>query len=113
MPRVSVSEEAAPAKVVRAARRLGQSIRTARKRRRLRQKDLATRAGIDVQTLRRVEGGSLGTGMGAYVAVLWAMGLEDDVARVAAPETDLEGKTLEAATRGERVRPSDTLSSDF
>jgi hypothetical protein len=41
------------------------------------------------------------------------MGLAGDVAQVAAPETDLEGKTLEAATRGERVRPSDTLPSDF
>jgi transcriptional regulator with XRE-family HTH domain len=113
MPRVAVSKEAAPAKVVTAASRLGQNIRTARKRRRLRQKDLATRAGIDVQTLRRVESGSLGTGIGAYIAVLWAMGLAGDVAQVAAPETDLEGKTLEAATRGERVRPSDTLPSDF
>ena len=113
MPRISISEEAAPAKVVAAASRLGKNIRTARKRRRLRQKDLATQAGINVQTLRRVEGGSLGTGIGAYIAALWAMGLEGQIAQLADPATDLEGKTLEAATRGERVRPSDTLPSDF
>lgn len=113
MPRVSISKEAAPTKVVTTASRLGHNIRTARKRRRLRQMDLATRAGIEVQTLRRVENGSLGTGIGAYIAALWALGLERDVAQVAAPETDLEGKTLEAATRGQRVRPSDTLPSDF
>jgi len=113
MPRVSISEEAAPAKVVAAARRLGKNIGIARKRRRLRQSDLATRAGINVQTLRRVESGSLGTGIGAYIAALWAMGLEHQVAQLADPATDLEGRTLEAATRGERVRPGDTLSSDF
>jgi transcriptional regulator with XRE-family HTH domain len=113
MPRVSVSEEAAPAKVVAAASRLGRNIRMARKRRRLRQADLAARAGLNVQTLRRVESGSLGTGVGAYIAALWAMGLEGQVAQLADPSTDLEGTTLEAASHGERVRPSDTLPSDF
>ncbi|MDH3206424.1 MAG: helix-turn-helix domain-containing protein [Gemmatimonadota bacterium] len=112
MPRIPVSEETAPAKVVAAARRLGNNIRTARKRRRLRQKDLATQAGINVQTLRRVEGGSLGTAVGAYIAALWAMGLENQLTQLAEPATDLEGKTLEAAARGERVRPR-ALSSDF
>jgi transcriptional regulator with XRE-family HTH domain len=113
MPRIPVSEETAPAKVVAAARRLGKNIRTARTRRRLRQADLATRAGITIQTLRRVERGSLGTGLGAYIAALWAMGLDGPLAALADPAADLEGRTLEAATRGERVRPSEGLSSDF
>ena len=113
MPRVSISEEAAPAKVVEAARRLGTNIRIARQRRRLRQTDLATQAGITVTTLRSVERGSLGAGLGAYVATLWAMGREDQCMQLADPTTDLEGRTLEAATRGERVRPSESLPSDF
>lgn len=113
MPRIAISEDAAPAKVVAAADRLGAHIRTARKRRRLRQQDLATRAGITVQTLRRVESGSLGTGLGAYIAALWALGLEDQLTRLANPATDLEGIALEAAERGERIRPSDTLPNDF
>lgn len=113
MPRVALSEDAAPAKVTSVAQRLGRQIRTARKRRELRQADLATQAGITVPTLRRVEGGSLGTGVGAYIAVLWVLGLEDQLADVADPARDLEGQTLEAARRGERVRPRKTLSSDF
>ena len=70
-------------------------------------------AGITVQTLRRVEAGSLGTGLGAYMAVLWALGLDGQLAGLAAPDTDIEGQTLEAAGRGERVRPRQDLSSDF
>ena len=113
MPRIPVSQETAPAKVTAAAHRLGGNIRTARKRRRLRQADLAARAGITIQTLRRVERGSLGTGLGAYIAALWAMGLDGQLVPLADPVADLDGRTLEAATRGERVRPSGRLSSDF
>ncbi|MCK5652948.1 MAG: helix-turn-helix domain-containing protein [Gemmatimonadetes bacterium] len=113
MPRIAVSERTAPAAVVRAARRLGSHIKTARKRRRLRQVELARMAGITVQTLRRVETGSLGTGMGAYLAALWAMGLDSQVADLASPEADIEGQTLEAAGRGERVRPSGKLNDEF
>jgi transcriptional regulator with XRE-family HTH domain len=113
MPRVAVSAEVAPGKVVEAARRLGDNIRTARKRRRLRQGELARRAGITVQTLRRVESGALGTGLGAYLAALWAMGLESDIGTLASPDTDVEGKTLEAAKRGERIRPEKRLDDDF
>ena len=113
MPRIAVSMEVAPGRVVEAARRLGLNIRTARKRRRLRQAELARRAGITVQTLRRVESGALGTGLGAYLAALWAMGLESDFGALASPDTDVEGKTLEAARRGERVRPEKRLDDDF
>lgn len=113
MPRVALAEETAPAKVTAALERLGRNILIARKRRQLRQQDLATHAGITVPTLRRVEEGALGTGAGAYVAVLWALGLEDQIAQLADPTRDLEGQTLEAARRGQRVRPDRKLSNDF
>jgi transcriptional regulator with XRE-family HTH domain len=113
MPRVALAEETAPAKVTAALERLGRNILIARKRRQLRQQDLAMHAGITVPTLRRVEEGALGTGAGAYVAVLWALGLEDQIAQLADPTRDLEGQTLEAARRGQRVRPDRKLSNDF
>lgn len=113
MPRVAVSPETAPSRVAQVVKRLGHDIRVARKSRRLRQKELARMAGITVPTLRRVESGALGTGIGAYVAVLWAMGLDGHLDDVAAPSADLEGRTLEAARRGERVRPHTRLSDDF
>jgi hypothetical protein len=64
-------------------------------------------------TLRRVEAGALGTGIGAYAAVLWALGLHGDLADAAAPNRDVEGQTLEAARRGERVRPASGLNDEF
>ena len=113
MSRSAISEATAPKQVVAAAKRLGSSIRTARLRRRIRLQDLAAHAGITVPTLRRVESGALGTGLGAYVATLWALGLDDDLASVADPAQDVEGQTLEAASRGERVRVTDRLPDDF
>lgn len=113
MPRIAVSADAAPGSVVEAARRLGANVRTARMRRALRQTDLARRAGVTVQTLRRVESGSLGTGIGAYLAALWAMGLDSAIGDLASPDMDVEGKTLEAARRGERIRPGKRLDDDF
>jgi transcriptional regulator with XRE-family HTH domain len=113
MPRQNLTEETAPAAVLDAVVKLGQDIATARVRRQLREEDLAAKAGITRTTLRRVEAGALGTGVGAYAAVLWALGLHHDLADVAAPEHDVEGQTLEAARRGERVRLPRQLSDDF
>jgi ribosome-binding protein aMBF1 (putative translation factor) len=113
MPKQNITEEAAPDALVEAVRELGERIRLARRRRQLRQVDLAARAGIPTRTLRRVEGGELGTGIGVYAAVLWALGLLTDLTTVADPDTDLEGRTLEAARRGERVRPGRKLNDDF
>lgn len=64
-------------------------------------------------TLRRVEAGALGTGIGAYAAPLWALRLHGDLTNLAAPDRDVEGQTLEAARRGERVRLPTELSDEF
>lgn len=113
MPRQNLNRAAAPAAIQSVVSELGQSIAVARTRRRLREEDLATRAGISRTTLRRIEAGELGTGIGAYAAVLWALGLERQLAAVASPATDVEGQTLEAARRGTRVRRGRELSDDF
>jgi transcriptional regulator with XRE-family HTH domain len=113
MPRRNVNYESAPAAVAEGVARLGRHIGTARIRRQLREEDLAAKAGITRMTLRRVEAGALGTGIGAYAAVLWALGLDDDLTAVATPDRDLEGQTLEAARRGQRVRPPAGLSDEF
>jgi transcriptional regulator with XRE-family HTH domain len=113
MPKQNVTNEAAPAAVVQTVQTLGESIAIARQRRNLRQSDLAAKAGVTPKTLQRVEAGELGTGIGVYSAVLWALGLHGDLAAVASPDSDLEGRTLEAARRGQRVRPKIELSDDF
>lgn len=76
MPRPLKFADSAPAAVERAAGELGQRVRLARVRRRLSQRQLASRAGISYVTQRAVEAGSLLTGLGAYLAAIWALGLE-------------------------------------
>jgi transcriptional regulator with XRE-family HTH domain len=113
MPRRNINNLTAPAAVTSAIQQFGANVATARVRRGLRQEDLARRAGISKVTMNRIEAGALGTGIGAYAAVLWAMGLHGGVARLAHPDDDVEGATLEAAKRPARVGMSRELSDDF
>jgi len=87
-----------PARWLEVTTSLGRNIAAARKRRRLRQVDVATMAGITLPTLRAVESGNIGTSLGAYVGVLWALGLEDALLSVAHLETDVEGQIRERAS---------------
>ena len=104
---------APPAEVGDAVVRLGSSIQAARLRRRWPQAELAAKAGITRATLVAVEQGKLGTGIGAYVSVLWALGLHGDVALLASLERDPEGRTLEEARLPQRARTPTGLDDDF
>ena len=57
-----------------AVRRLGESIQLARRRRRVRQRDLAARMGVSVSTLRALEAGSPGVSIGNLAMALLALG---------------------------------------
>ncbi len=89
--------ERVPARVVDVATALGRNIAAARKRRRLRQSDVATMAGTTLPTLRAVEAGNIGTGFGAYISVLWVLGLEDSLLSIAGLDSDPEGQVRERA----------------
>ncbi|MFT3820507.1 MAG: helix-turn-helix domain-containing protein [Rubrivivax sp.] len=86
------------------ARHIGARLATARKRRRLTLRALAAKAGVSYDTARAAEAGNLQTGLGAYLALLWAMGLESEIQAFADPERDEEGKQLELARLPQRVR---------
>ncbi len=85
----------APAKVLEVIKVLGQHIAEARKRRRLRQVDVAQMAGITLPTIRAVEAGKLGTSIGVYAGVLWALGMENSLASIATIEQDADGQVHE------------------
>lgn len=114
MPRPLQLNETAPLAVKDGARRIGERLTMARKRRRLTVRELAAKAGISYDTTRAVQAGNLQTGLGAYLAVLWAMGLESEIHAFADPERDEEGKQMELTRLPQRVRHSkERLDGEF
>jgi transcriptional regulator with XRE-family HTH domain len=104
----------APAAVEEVARTLGMRIRLARLRRRIPLRELAERAGVNHKTAAAVEAGGLLTGLGAYLALIWALGLEREAAKLLDPDHDEEGKQLELARIPKRARTKKgSISDDF
>ncbi len=96
---------ALPAAIVRALRRLGQDISTARRRRRLTMAMVAERAMISRTTLARIERGDAGVSMGIYATVLFVLGVGERIGELADPRTDDVGRALEVERLPRRVRP--------
>ena len=93
-------------------RELAGRMRVARKRRGWTVAETAAKAGINRNTLTALELGGSGVSIGAYVGVLWVLGLERTLEAVADPDRDTHGKTLEAARRPQRVRKRLAVSGD-
>jgi transcriptional regulator with XRE-family HTH domain len=74
---------------------LGQRLELARLRRGLQSKQVAERAGMAALTLRSIERGSATVTMGAYLAVMQVLGLEDDLSQIA--RSDETGRHLQDA----------------
>ena len=94
----------------KALRELGQSIRIARIRRRIRQKDMAMRMGVSIVSLRALEKGHGGVRTGTLAMALLVLGNlsklqelndlpQDDIAKL------LEIKPLPKRVRAKRLRP--------
>jgi transcriptional regulator with XRE-family HTH domain len=97
-----------PPLVTERLERLGDRIRTARLRRSWSIAMLASKAGINRNTLTAIEQGKPGTSVVALASVLWALGLDGALESVADPDQDSHGKSLEAARRPKRARSGAT-----
>ena len=76
-------------------REFGGRLRMARRRRRVSAKQVAERAGMSPMTLRSLERGGSGVTMGAYLAVMQVLGVEDDLDLLA--KADSLGRALQDA----------------
>ncbi|KLU21646.1 hypothetical protein EOS_34550 [Caballeronia mineralivorans PML1(12)] len=102
-----------PVQPVERVTQLGQRIRIARIRRGWSVVELASKAGINRNTLTALELGKPGTAVGVCFTVLWALGLDKSLDSVADPDTDLHGKALEASRRPTRSGKSRKASDDY
>jgi len=102
-----------PAEAAERIKELGHRVRLARIRRRMSIAELAAKAGINRNTLSALELGKHGVAIGAYVTVLWALGLDRTLDGVAHPDSDTHGKTLEASRRPVRVRKLQTSKNEY
>lgn len=102
-----------PPHVTERVAQLGQRIRVARIRRGWSVVDLASKAGINRNTLTALELGKPGTAIGVCFTVLWALGLEKSLDTVADPDTDLHGKALEASRRPTRAGKAKKAIDDY
>jgi transcriptional regulator with XRE-family HTH domain len=90
-------------RVADALTRLGENLRLARQRRRLTMQMVAERAGITRVTLSKVERGDPSVTVGTYASVLFVLGLDQQLAALAAD--DPLGRKLQDAAAGMRVVP--------
>ncbi|ARP79776.1 transcriptional regulator [Bordetella genomosp. 8] len=95
---------ALPRPVNRALLRLGEEISTARRLRRLSQKDLAERIGTSLSTVRRMEEGNPGTALGTFLRALHVLGRLDDLVEAMATTNDATGMQLMREQLPQRVR---------
>lgn len=89
--------------VRRALRKLGGDIRDARRRRGLPAEIVAERAFTSRPTLRRIEQGDHGVGIGIYAAVLQALGLLDGLGLLADPSSDETGLAVASEQLPQRI----------
>jgi hypothetical protein len=102
MPKTPQALVTLPPAVVGALRSLGENLAVARIRRHESQRAWATRLGVSVPTLIRMERGDPGVAAGIYGTALWLMGRVNALAEVAAPAEDqgaLESDVREALKR--------------
>jgi transcriptional regulator with XRE-family HTH domain len=102
-----------PAAATERIKELGYLVRLARTRRGMSIAEVAAKAGINRNTLNALELGKPGVAIGAYVTVLWALGLDRTLDGVAHPDADIHGKTLEASRRPARVRKSQKSKNEY
>ncbi|MBX9647423.1 MAG: helix-turn-helix domain-containing protein [Xanthobacteraceae bacterium] len=113
MPPRSQLSSAPPQALETALKQLGANLRTARLRRNLSLADLASKIGVDRHVVSDAESGKLGTSVGVYVGMLWAMNLLPTLNAVAEPRSDEEGLALAGLDERERARAARGPSNAF
>ncbi len=92
----------------RTMQKVGSDTRDARLRRRLSMELVAERAGISRATLRKIENGDTSVSLGAFVSVLFSLGMIDRLQEIADASHDLVGRQLEEEHLPQRIHTKKT-----
>jgi transcriptional regulator with XRE-family HTH domain len=84
-------------------KRLGERIRAARVRRKLRQEDLAAKTGLSRSFIQSVERGQANCFAGGLITILWTLGLANEIELIADPGLDRDGLALALSREKKRV----------
>ena len=95
MSKPAKSVKMLPPKVGQALVKLGEDLGLARKRRKESLRVYATRVGVSVPTLRRMEQGDPTVGIAVYATALWLMNRSQYLESIADPRFDNEALTIE------------------
>ena len=88
MPRTPLALKQLPPATLSALETLGAHLAVARLRRKESLVSWASRLGVSVPTLMRMESGAPGVGIGIYATALWLIGRDGALADLASPEND-------------------------
>ncbi|MDR2882026.1 MAG: helix-turn-helix domain-containing protein [Azoarcus sp.] len=99
--------------ICRLAEALGGRIQIARKRRHLRQVDLAGVTGLSRSAIQSIERGEPACLFGNVLLVLWTLGLSDSLDLIADPGLDDTGLALAIKDGRRRVRVREVIDNDF
>lgn len=87
-------------------RKMGEDLKKARLKRKLKMTVVAERAGISRETLSKIQKGDPGVSIGAYAMVIFALGLGTDWMKLADIEHDKMGQWIDDERIPKRARSS-------
>jgi transcriptional regulator with XRE-family HTH domain len=92
-----------PLPVQRALKKLGSDLRDARRRRRIQTEVMADRLQVSRPTLRRLERGDPGVGIGSYATALYVLGMVERVGDLADISHDPVGRRIATEDLPQRI----------
>ncbi len=93
-----------PVSIRSGLKKLGDDLKKARLKRRLKMTVVADRAGISLETLAKIQKGNSGVSVGNYAAVIFAIGLGTEWMALADVENDSMGRMLDEERIPKRAR---------
>ena len=102
-----------PYPVEQTIRQIGANLRTARLRRNLSIEQVAEKIGAGTRAIRAAEQGKVTTGVGVYIALLWAYDLLGPATALADPGKDDTGLAFLRENERIRARSKNRLDNDF